>query len=154
MSFDSRDGLPRLWLLHSTCINEMINGTIGTSPQLTKIWGPKSQKESDTTMKSTIVQIVGNDHRISSVKVSTTVILAWSYPEIDDANFKCTLWTAISLNVMGWQYRLKFIGKTNRLKISLQMVIFTVLANFVYFSYISDRNLIILYKFTWKLPFA
>ena len=34
------------------------------------------------------------------------------------------------------------------------MLIFTVLANFVYFSYISDRNLIILYKFTWKLPFA
>ena len=32
------------------------------------------------------------------------------------------------------------------------MIIFIVLANFVYFSYISDRNLIILYKFTWKLP--
>ena len=47
--------------------------------------------------------------------------------------------------------RLKFSGKTNRLKISL---IFTILDNFVCFFNISDRNVIILYKFTWKLPFA
>ena len=40
---------------------------------------------------------------------------------------------------------LKFIGKTNRLKISLQNAYFYY---FVYFSDISDRNLIILYKFT------
>ena len=54
-------------------------------------------------------------------------------------------------NVMGWQNRLKFVGKTNRLKISLQNA---YLANFVCFFNISDRNLIILYKFTWKLPFC
>ena len=35
----------------------------------------------------------------------------------------------------------KFQGKTNRLK---EMLIFTILANFVYFSCISDRNLLIL----------
>ena len=34
------------------------------------------------------------------------------------------------------------------------MLIFTILVNFVYFFDIPDRNLIILYKFTWKLPFA
>ena len=40
-------------------------------------------------------------------------------------------------------------GKTNQLK---EMLIFTILANFVYFPCISDRNLIILFKFTSKLP--
>ena len=44
--------------------------------------------------------------------------------------------------------QLKLIGKTDRLQISLQNAYFIVLANFMYFSYISDRNLIILYKFT------
>ena len=38
-------------------------------------------------------------------------------------------------------YRLKFKGKTNWLK---EMPIFTILAHFVYFSCISDRNLLIL----------
>ena len=54
------------------------------------------------------------------------------------------------ITVMGWQNRLKFSGKTNRLKISL---IFTILASFVCFFNFPDRNLIILYKITWKLPF-
>ena len=53
-------------------------------------------------------------------------------------------------SVMGWQNRLKFSGKTNRLKVSL---IFTILASFVCFFNFPDRNLIILYKITWKLPF-
>ena len=34
------------------------------------------------------------------------------------------------------------------------MLIFTILANFVYFPYISNRNLIILLKFTLKPPWA
>ena len=48
---------------------------------------------------------------------------------------------------MSWddKNRLKFIGKTNRLKIS---VIFTILDNFVCFFNFPDRNLIILYKIT------
>ena len=52
--------------------------------------------------------------------------------------------------VVSWddKNRLKFIGKTNRLKISLRNAYFIVLTNFVYFPCISDRNLIILYKFT------
>ena len=41
----------------------------------------------------------------------------------------------------GVDYRLKFTGKTDQLK---EMLIFTILANFVYFPYISDRNLLIL----------
>ena len=45
----------------------------------------------------------------------------------------------------GLTNRLKFIGKTNRLK---EMLIFTILANFVHFSCISNRNLFILLKFT------
>ena len=56
-----------------------------------------------------------------------------------------------SLIVMGWQNQLKFSGKTNWLKISL---IFTILASFVCFFNFPDRNLIILYKITWKLPFC
>ena len=56
-----------------------------------------------------------------------------------------------SIIVMGWQNWVKFIGKTNQLKISLQNAYFYY---FMYFSDISDRNLIILYKFAWKLPFA
>ena len=48
------------------------------------------------------------------------------------------------INVKG-QFQLKFIGKTSRLK---EMLIFTILANFMCFPCISDRNLIILLKFT------
>ena len=44
---------------------------------------------------------------------------------------------------------LNFIGKTNQLK---EMLIFTILANFVYFPCISDRNLIILLTLLQKLP--
>ena len=55
------------------------------------------------------------------------------------------------INVMGWQNRLKFIGKTNWLT---KMLIFTILDNFVCFFNFPDRNLIILYKITWKLLFA
>ena len=43
--------------------------------------------------------------------------------------------------VKGRLNRLNFKGKTNRLK---EKLIFTILANFMYFPYISDRNLIIL----------
>ena len=44
----------------------------------------------------------------------------------------------------------KSIRKTNRLT---KMLIFTILASFVCFFNFPDRNLIILYKITWKLPF-
>ena len=54
----------------------------------------------------------------------------------------------ITLNRYSWQrimsrvdFRLIFAGKTNRLK---EMLIFTILANFMYFPCISDRNLFIL----------
>ena len=53
-------------------------------------------------------------------------------------------------SVMGWLNRLKFIGKTNQLT---KMLIFTILASFVCFFNFPDRNLIILCKITWKLPF-
>ena len=53
--------------------------------------------------------------------------------------------------VKGWLNQLNFKGKTNRLK---EMLIFTILANFVYFPCISDRNLIILLKLLQKLPCA
>ena len=53
--------------------------------------------------------------------------------------------------VKGWLNRLNFKGKTNQLK---KNFIFTILANFVYFSCISDRNLIILLKLLQKLPCA
>ena len=46
---------------------------------------------------------------------------------------------------------LRFIGKTNRLK---EMLIFTILANFVYFPCISDRNLFILLNLLQKVPCA
>ena len=46
---------------------------------------------------------------------------------------------------LNWLNRLNFIGKTNRLK---EMLNLTILANFVYFPCISDRNLSILLKFT------
>ena len=49
----------------------------------------------------------------------------------------------------GVDFQLIFAGKTNWLK---EMLIFTILANFVYFPCISDRNLFILLKFTLKLP--
>ena len=52
-------------------------------------------------------------------------------------------------NVKGWLNRLNFKGKTNRLK---EMLIFTILANFVYFPYISDRNLFILWKLLQDYP--
>ena len=43
---------------------------------------------------------------------------------------------------MSWvTNRFKFTGKTNQLK---EMLIFIILANFMYFSCISDRNLFIL----------
>ena len=58
--------------------------------------------------------------------------------------------TIQDVDVMGWLNRLKFIGKTNRLT---KMLIFTILASFVCFFNFPDRNLIILYKITWKLPF-
>ena len=81
----------------------------------------------------------------------------WEYQE-QDKHYKSELCRGklifyVQLKLMSWddRNRLKFSGKTNRLKISL---IFTILANFVYFFNISDRNLIILYKFTWKLPCA
>ena len=48
------------------------------------------------------------------------------------------------LKFIGKTNRLKFIGKTNRLK---EMLLFTILANFVYFPCISDRNLFILHLF-------
>ena len=35
-----------------------------------------------------------------------------------------------------------------------KMLIFTILASFVCFFNFPDRNLIILYKITWKLPFC
>ena len=46
-------------------------------------------------------------------------------------------------------FRLKFTGKANRLK---EMLIFTVLANFVYFPCISDRNLLILLNLLQNYP--
>ena len=48
--------------------------------------------------------------------------------------------------------RLNFKGKTNRLKVSLQNAYFLLFWLIVYFPYISDRNLIILFKFTWNYP--
>ena len=48
-------------------------------------------------------------------------------------------------------FRLIFIGKTNRLK---EMLIFTIFANFVYIPCISDRNLFILLNLLQKLPCA
>ena len=62
----------------------------------------------------------------------------------------CQGWLSLFVCVMGWLNRLKFIGKTNRLT---KMLIFTILASFVCFFNFPDRNLIILYKITWKLPF-
>ena len=56
-----------------------------------------------------------------------------------------------NINVKGWLNWLNFKGNTSRLK---EMLIFTILPNFVCFPCISDRNLIILFKFTWKLPCA
>ena len=46
-------------------------------------------------------------------------------------------------------FQLKFAGKTNRLK---EMLIFTILANFVYFPSISDRNLFILLNLLQNYP--
>ena len=46
-------------------------------------------------------------------------------------------------------FRLKFTGKTNRLK---EILIFTVLANFVYFLCISDGKLLILLNLLQNYP--
>ena len=83
-----------------------------------------------------------NSHcRVSNIH--GIISISWSNCEDD---YACSP----RFTVMGWQNRLKFSGKTNRLKISL---IFTILASFVCFFNFPDRNLIILYQFTWKLPF-
>ena len=56
----------------------------------------------------------------------------------------------IIIIIMSWddRNRLKFSGKTNRLRISLQSAYFYYFGQFREFSDISDRNLIIFYKFT------
>ena len=46
-------------------------------------------------------------------------------------------------------FRLIFAGKTNRLE---EMLIFTILANFVYFPCISDKNLFILLNLLKNYP--
>ena len=55
----------------------------------------------------------------------------------------------IDVYCQGLTNRLNFKGKTSQLK---EMLIFTIFANFMCFPCISDRNLMILFKFTWKLP--
>ena len=66
--------------------------------------------------------------------------------------FFCFEWRFFSVatgTVKGWLNRLNFKGKTNRLK---EMLIFAILANFVYFPCISDRNLIILLNLLQNYP--
>ena len=52
----------------------------------------------------------------------------------------------------GLTNRLKFLGKTNRLTKLLILLIFTIWNKSVYFFDISDRNLIILWKFNQNYP--
>ena len=60
--------------------------------------------------------------------------------------------TLMYINVKGWLNRLNFKGKTNQLKVPLQNAYFYYFGQFRIFPFISDRNSIILFKFTWKLP--
>ena len=54
-------------------------------------------------------------------KMSMNKLELWIYVCADDW---MTEWAIIASNVMGWQNRLKFSGKTNQLKISLQNAYF------------------------------